>query len=98
MILKLYITGLTIPEREEVLKQLNLIRDKVYPELDIDYSLLKHSPNSIIINQEIEDIGKAAFLLECIQSLHINHMHDDYYGIYEDVKLHASLEYDREWK
>ena len=98
MILKLHITGLTREEQEEVLRQLELIRDKAYPDLEIDRSILKRSPNWIRINQEIEDIGKAAFLLECIQSIHIHHQHDDYYEIYEDVNLHASIEYNREWK
>lgn len=97
MILKLDITGLTREEQEEVLKQLELLKDKVYPDLNIDRSILKRSPNWIRINQEIDDVKKATFLLKCFQSLHINHMWDDYYEIYEDIKLHASLEFHKEW-
>ena len=97
MILKLDVTGLTRDEQEEVLKQLELIKDTVYPDLDIDRSILKRSPNWIRINQEIDDINNAVLLLQCFQSLHINHMWDDYYEIYEDIKLHASLEFNKEW-
>lgn len=97
MILKLHITGLTREEQEEVLKQLELIKDAVYPDLNIDRSILKRSPNWIRINQEIDDINNAVLLLQCFQSLHINHMWDDYYEIYEDIKLHASLECNKEW-
>lgn len=98
MILKLHITGLTIEERDDLLRQLEVIKHHVYPDLRVSYSLLKSRPNSITIDQNIEDSEKALFLLQCIQQLHITHKPDDYYDIDEDVKLIASLEHHRIWE
>lgn len=98
MILKLDINGLTVEEKEDLLRQLDIIKNKVYPDLRWDRSLLHHSPNWISIDQEIEDSEKAAFLLKCFQQLHINHKPDTYYDIDEDVTLTASLEHNRIWR
>ena len=98
MILKLHITGLTIEERDDLLRQLEFIKHQVYPDLRVSYSLVKSHPNSITIDQDIEDSEKALFLLQCIQQLHITHKPDDYYNIDEDVKLIASLEHHRIWE
>ena len=98
MTIKLEITGLTVYERDSLLKQLKLIKDKVYNDLKVDYSLLTHSPNWINVEQEIETTEKAFFLMECFQRLHIKHENDLYYEIYEDVDLKATVEYTKKWE
>ena len=98
MILKLKITGLTITEKEDLLRQLEIIKHNVYPDLRVSYSILKHSPNWIEVDQDVEDTEKATFLLKCFQQLHINHKPDTYYDIDENVQLQVSIEHNRIWK
>lgn len=97
MLLKLYITGLTQEEQYVLLKKIELIKHHVYPELEVNSSVLKHSPNWIRINQEINDMDKCLELFKCLEALDFKHEPDEYYEIYEHVHMTLAIEYSHEW-
>lgn len=96
--LLLKIEDLTIEEQEILLKKIDLIIHHIYKPLekDLDYSILKHSPNWIRIESDLKE-DKAFSLFKLFKELTFPHKHDDYYQIYEDPRLTLSLEYTREW-
>lgn len=98
MEINLKINGLTIEEKEILLKKIDLIKDNIYPELNVDYSMLKHSPNWISIKNEIDDYAVAFELFRLLSNLDFPHKHDDYYEIYENVHMNMSLNFTNEWK
>ena len=53
--LTLKIAGLNPYDRDILLTKFELIKDKLYPSLDIDFTMLKSYPNSIYINHKFED-------------------------------------------
>lgn len=97
MLLKLDITGLTIVERDTLLRKIDLIKHHVYPELDVDWSVLKHSPNCIRIRQEINDVDKCFELFKCLEALDFKHEHDEDYEIYGDVHMALAIVYGHVW-
>lgn len=72
MELILEINNLSLEDYDILLPRINLIKDKVYPKLEIDYTLLKRNPNSIRINQEIEDSNVAMTLFKLFNNLNFN--------------------------
>lgn len=69
MRLYLKICGLIIPERETLLKKIDLIKHQVYPDLQVESKLKQFYPNDILINQIIPDDEKAVLLFKCLKSL-----------------------------
>ena len=95
----LRIDGLTIEERDILLKKIDLIIHYIHKPLqkDLEYSLLKHSPNWISIESELKE-DKAFTLFKLFKELTFPHKHDDYYEIYEDPHMTLTLEYTYKWE
>lgn len=72
MKIKLEIINLTLEDMNILVPRINLIKDKIYPKLKIDYTLLKRNPNSIRINQEINDDDTALTLFNLFNNLNFN--------------------------
>lgn len=97
--LYLKITGLTQEERYILIKKIELILSQISPvnEKDLDYSVLKHSPNWIELNTIIDDPEKAWDCYRLLTALDFKHEPDTYYKIYEDVHMTLNLEVTKEW-
>lgn len=96
---KFHISGLTIEEQDILLTKIDLILHNVSKPLkeQLDYSLLKHSPNWIRLDVNVS-VDKAFTLYRLFKELNFPHKHDDYYHIYEDPVMNLSLEYKRVWE
>ena len=94
----LEITGLTLEERDTLLKKIDLIIYHVHKPLakDLKYTLLKDSPNNISMRSVLRD-EKALTLFKLFKELNITHKPDTDY-IYEIPCMKLTLEYTREWE
>lgn len=94
--LKLEIRELTIEDKETLLAKIDLIIHHVKPSLkdDLDYSMLKHSPNWISLhtsNLELEEAFELYKLLS--QGLNFTHKDDDWYEVYTHPHMELVLEF-----
>lgn len=94
----LNIEGLTIEEREVLLKKIEIIKYNILKEMNVEYSMLKHSPNWIRIDEDIKDMEKALLLFKLLSNLNMTHEYDEYYEIYETPKMDLKLIYKKEWE
>lgn len=94
----LEIEGLTQLEQDELLKKIEIIKYNIYKNLKVERSVLKHSPNWIKIDEDIEDMEKAFMLFKLLSNLNIKHEHDEYYGIYETPEMNVELNYNLIWE
>ena len=88
--------GLTEEEQDQLLSRLEIIKDKIYPELDIDFSCL-HRENRVWIDQEITDDNKALELFKLLSGVGVDKAYDDYYETGEDSHLSVNLNYTKEY-
>ena len=72
------IDGLYPEEREHILKRLNLIKDKMYNRLDIDYSVLKSKPNWITAYCYFDDVELALGLFRLLDAIKVPNIRTDY--------------------
>lgn len=93
MVYKLYfsIDGLTEEERFEVIKKLELIKDHIYSDLNIDFTML-HRENRVWIDQEIDDY-KALEVFKLLCNVSVDKAYDDYYNTGVDSRLECCLRY-----
>ena len=92
MVYKLHymIDGLTEEEKYQVIKRIGLIKDHIYPELDIDYSCL-HRENRVWIDQEISDKDKAFELFRLLSTVKVDKAYDDWYETGVDSHMECCL-------
>ena len=72
MKIKLEIINLTLDDCNILVPRINLIKDKIYPKLKVEYTLFKKNTNSIRINQEINDNDTALTLFNLFNNLNFN--------------------------
>ena len=82
--------GLTEEEKYKVEKRVELIRDMVYPPLNIDSTGL-HRENRVFIDQDIIDHTAALELFKLLSNVGVDKKYDDYYETGEDSRLRCSL-------
>lgn len=70
--------GLYPEERDYVLKQLDLIKHNIYKDLDIKYSVLKSSPNSIWIKNNDINIDTALELFRLLNEVKVPNIPTNY--------------------
>ena len=96
-------SGLYPEERDYVLKQLELIKDNIYNDLVIEYSMLKRVPNSIWIDEDIEDDNVALELFRLLKEIKVPNIlteYDDYIPLEDrlaptvEFKLHGLREFE----
>lgn len=94
-LLKFEMDGLTEEEQYQVCKRVELIRDKVYPDLDIDITVL-HRENRVLIKQSVPD-DLALELFRLLSSVSVDKAYDDYYNTGVDSRLTCSLCFEDEF-
>ena len=82
--------GLTEEEQYQVLKKVELIKDHVYPMLDIRSSCL-HRENYVGIDQEIVDDDTALELFRLLSNVKVDKAYDDWYETGVDSHVECSL-------
>lgn len=94
MVYKVYFSfnGLTEDELFQVVKKVELIKDHIYSDLDIGSSLL-HRENTVWVDQEIADEGKALEVFRLLCNVGVDKSYDDYYETGVDSRLECCLSY-----
>jgi hypothetical protein len=81
--------GLTEDEQYQLEKRLNLIKDHIYPSLDVRSTCL-HRENNVSINQFVS-MDKALELFKLLSSMCVDKKYDDWYETGVDSRLSCSL-------
>lgn len=72
------ITGLYPEERDYINRRLELIRDTLYPNLSIDFSILKRSPNWICAECCCDTCESALKLYELLNAVNVPNIPTEY--------------------
>ena len=90
------INGLSQNEQSILLKKIDLIKHFLSEDLDVDYTLLKHSSNSIRISKNVDlDNEKDNLLIQSLVGLRpvIDEEDRRYYGLHPKPEIVLYLDY-----